>query len=152
MPYRASDNGGKEPIMGHPVLTLELPEDVYERVRRAAKGMNQPVEKALVNIVRAATPSLEKAPPEYRAELEAMEDLGDEELWRILRSRPAPAKQRQLERLLDKNQREKLTDRDRRALSELRAEGDRLMLQRSYAALLLKYRGHRVPNLEELRG
>ena len=56
--------------MSHPVLTLELPEDVYERVRRAAKGMNQPVEKALVNIVRAATPSLEKVPAEYRAELE----------------------------------------------------------------------------------
>ncbi len=28
--------------MSHPVLTLEVPEDVYERVRRAAKGMNQP--------------------------------------------------------------------------------------------------------------
>jgi hypothetical protein len=48
--------------MSHPVLTLELPEDVYERVRRAAKGMNQPVEKALVDIVRAATPSLENRP------------------------------------------------------------------------------------------
>ena len=69
--------------MSQPVLNLKLPEDVYERVRRAAKGMNQPVEKALVNIVRAATPSLEKVPAEYRAELEAMEDLGDEELWRI---------------------------------------------------------------------
>ena len=76
--------------MSHPVLTLELPEDVYERVRRAAKGMNQPVEKALVDIVRAATPSLEKVPPEYRAELESLEDLGDDELWRISRSGPAP--------------------------------------------------------------
>src|SRR5437870_9475471 len=101
--------------MSQPVLTLQLPEDVYERVRRAAKGMNQPVEKALVNIVRAATPSLEKVPPEYRAELEAMEDLGDEDLWRILRSRPAPAQQRRLERILDKNQRGELTDRERRA-------------------------------------
>lgn len=72
--------------MSHPVLTLELPEDVYERVRRAAKGMNQPVEKALVDIVRAATPSLEKVPAEYRAELEGMEDLGDDELWGISRS------------------------------------------------------------------
>ena len=73
--------------MSHPVLTLELPEDVYERVRRAAKGMNQPLEEALVNIVRAATPSLEKVPAEYRAELEGMEDLGDDELWGISRSR-----------------------------------------------------------------
>ena len=74
--------------MSHPVLTLELPDDVYERVRRAAKGMNQPVEKALVDIVRAATPSLEKVPAEYRAELEAMEDLGDEELWENLAKPP----------------------------------------------------------------
>jgi len=131
--------------MGRSVLTLELPEDVFEHIRRAAKGMNQPMETALVNIVRAATPSLEKAPPEYRSELEAMEDLGDEELWKILRRLPAPSKQRRLERLLDKNQREKLTETERRALDELRADGDRRMLRRSYAALLLKYRGHRVP-------
>ena len=134
--------------MGHPVLTLELPEDVYERVRRAAKGMNQPVEKALVDIVRAATPSLEKVPAEYRAELEGMEDLGDDELWEISRSRFAPVKQRRIQRLLDKNQRGELTDRERQALAELRSAGDRLMLRRSYAALLLKYRGHRVPNPE----
>jgi hypothetical protein len=140
----------KEPIMSRPVLTLELPEDIYERLRRAAKGMNQPVENALVNIVRAATPSLEKVPAEYRAELEAMEELGDEELRTILRSRLAPAKQRRLERLLDENQRGRLTDRQRHALGELRRDGDRLMLRRSYAALLLKYRGHRVPSLEAL--
>jgi hypothetical protein len=136
-------------MMSRPVLTLELPEDVYESVRRAAKGMNQPVETALVNIVRAATPSLEKVPPRYRAVLEAMEDLSDKELRSILGSRPSPAKQRRLEHLLDKNQRGQLTDRERRGLDELRADGDRLMLQRSYAALLLKYRGHRVPNLED---
>jgi hypothetical protein len=136
--------------MSHPELTLELPEDIYERVRRAAKGMNQPVEKALVSIVRAATPSLEKVPAEYRAELESLEDLADDELWTIARSRPAPAVQRRLERLLDKHRRGELTERDRRALAELRSEGDRLMLRRSYAALLLKYRGHRVPNIEDL--
>jgi hypothetical protein len=137
--------------MSRTVLTLELPEDVYESVRRAAKGMDQPVEKALVNIVRAATPSLEKVPAEYRQVLEAMEDLRDEELREIARSRPAPGKQRRLEQLLDKNQRGRLTDRERRTLSELRADGDRRMLQRSYAALLLKYRGHRVPNLEDFQ-
>jgi hypothetical protein len=129
-------------------LSLELPEEVYEHVRRAAKGMNQPVEKVLVNIVRGATPSLEKVPIEYRAELEAMEDFGDEELWRVSRSRPTPAKQRRLEELLDKNQRGELTDRERRALEELRTDGNRRMLRRTYAVVLLKYRGHRVPIIE----
>jgi hypothetical protein len=134
--------------MSQPLLTLELPEDIYERIRRAAKGMNQPMEKALVNIVRAATPSLEKVPLEYRAELEAMEDLGDEDLWKLSQSRPAPAKQRRLEALLEKNQRGTLTDRERQSLSGLCAEGDRLTLQRSYASLLLKYRGHRLQRYE----
>jgi hypothetical protein len=137
--------------MSQPILTLELPEDVYEHVRRAAKGMNQPLEKALVHIVRAATPSLDKVPPEYRAALEAREDLGDDELWRIAQRRPAPVKQRRLESLLDKNQRGELTERERQALGALRAEGDRMLLERSYAYLLLKYRGHRIPNLGDLR-
>jgi hypothetical protein len=136
--------------MSQALVSLHLPQDVYERVRRAAKGMKQPVEKALVNIVRAATPSLEKVPPEYRPELEAMEDLGDEELWKMAESCLEPAEQRRLARLLDKNQRGNLTDRERQALIALRGAADRLMLRRSYALLLLKYRGHRIPNLGDV--
>jgi hypothetical protein len=104
-----------------------------------------------VNIVRGATPSLDQVPRQYRAELEAMEDFGDEALWKITKSRLAPAKQRRLENLLNKNQRSELTDRERQALICLGAEADRLMLQRSYAYLLLKYRGHRIPNLGDLK-
>jgi hypothetical protein len=135
--------------MSQPVLSLELPEDIYERVRRAAKGMNQPVEQALVRIVRAATPSLEKVPAKYRAELEAMEDLADEELWKISRTRPTPGKQRRLEQLLDKNRLAELTGPEKQGLAGLRDLGDRLMLRRSYALLLLKYRGHRLQDLED---
>jgi hypothetical protein len=145
-----SGKRGKGRSMSQPVLTLELPEDIYESLRRAAKGMNQPMDKALLKIVRAATPSLEKVPPEYRRELGAMEDLGDEDLWRISRSRMALTKQRRMDSLLKKNERGKLTDREHRALCGLRADGDRLMLKRSYASLLLKYRGNRLPKLEDL--
>jgi len=134
----------------HPVLHLELPDDIYEHVRRAAEGTNQPLEKTLVNIVRGATPSLEKVPPEYRPDLEAMEDLSDLELWKIARTPLAPAKQRRLESLLHKNQQGELTDRERQVLAGLRMDADRRMLRRSYAYLLLKYRGHRLPHLGDL--
>lgn len=137
--------------MNQPVLKLNLPEDIYERVHRAAKGMKQPMEQALVNIVRAATPSLEKVPLEYRAELEAMEDLSDDKLWKLAKGRLAPGQQRRLASLLDKNQRGVLTNRDRQALAGLRAAADRLMIHRSYAFLLLKYRGHRIPTLADLK-
>jgi len=132
--------------MSQPALTLQLPDDVYERVRRTAKGMKQPVEEALVKIVQAATPSLEKVPRAYRAELEAMEDLGDKELAQIAAGRLAPAKERRLTQLLAKNQRDQVTDRERAMLASLRSEADRYMLRRAYALLLLKYRGHPVHN------
>ena len=135
--------------MGQPVLTLELPDDVYEHVRRAAKGMKQPLETALVNIVKAATPSLDNVPPEYRAELAAMEDLADAELWSVADSCASQADERRLAKLLDKNQRDALTDRERQSLKGLRAAADHRMLRRSYAFLLLKYRGHRIPNLAD---
>lgn len=136
--------------MSQSVLALHLPADVYERVRRAAKGMNQPIEKALVKIVKAATPSLKSVPLAYRSQLESMEDLGDRSLWQMTESRLTPTRQRRLATLLEKNQRGELTERERQVLAELRAAADLIMLQRSYAYLLLKYRGHRVPTLGEL--
>src|SRR5262245_55187391 len=39
--------------MNQPVPTLRLPDDEFERVQRAVKGMKQPVEKALVRFVKA---------------------------------------------------------------------------------------------------
>src|SRR5882724_3095174 len=114
--------------MSQPVLTLELPEDVYEHVRRAAKGMKQPVETALVNIVKAATPSLEKVPAEYRAELEAMEDLSDTELWKEAESSASPTEERRLAKLLAENQHGQLTKKERKTLVGLRTAADRRML------------------------
>jgi len=133
------------------VITLDLPDEILERLRRTARGMKQPLEEALVNIVKAATPSLDKVPLKYRAELEAMEDLSDEDLWQVAKSSLPPARQRRLAKLLHKTQCERLTDREAQALTELRIEADRLMLHRSYAYLLLKYRGQPIPVLAELR-
>ena len=133
--------------MNQQSLTLELPADVYEQVRRAAKGMNQPLDRALVTIVRAAMPSLEKIPRKYREQLEAMEDLSDEQLWKVSASHLPSCKERRLTRLLDKNKREALSGQERSMLATLRADVDVLMLQKSYALLLLKFRGHRIPSL-----
>ncbi len=137
--------------MSQACLTLELPEDVYEHIARAARGMKQPVEKALINIVRGATPSLEKVPLEYREELAALEDLSDDKLWAISGRCLEQAKRRRLEKLLDKNAGSELTDRDRQTLSRLRLEADHLLLRRSYAFVLLKYRGHRVTSFGDTK-
>ena len=137
--------------MRQQAITVELPDEIYERVKRTARGMRQPIQQALVSIVKAAMPSLDRVPLDYRPDLEAMESLSDEELWRIAESSMPVAQQRQLTRLLRKNQPGVITDQERQALTRLRTEADRLMLRRSYAYLFLKCRGHRIPTLAELR-
>ena len=137
-------------MAGQPI-TVELPEEVYERVQRTARGMQQPVEQALVRLVTAAMPSLEHVPPAYHGELEAMEALSDAELWREVESQIPVAQQRQLTQLQRKHQSGAMTERERQTLARLRMEVDRVLLRRSYAYLLLKCRGHRIPTLTELK-
>jgi hypothetical protein len=130
----------------HPVV-VELPTDIYERVERTAKGLKQPVQQALMKIVEAGLPSLAKVPPEYQPELEAMEAMSDEELWETARSEMATGKQDRLDYLLQKNQAEVLSEVEQKELNRLHAETNRLTLQKSYAYVLLKWRGHQVPKL-----
>lgn len=137
--------------MSQALLTLRLPDDVYEQVRRAAKGMKAPVEAASVRIVQAATPSLQKVPRHYRAEPRTLEDASDERLRQVASNRLSRDHERQLADLLDKNQRGKRTGHERQALKALRTEADRTMLRRAYATLLFKYRGLQVPESRDCR-
>jgi hypothetical protein len=134
-------------IMNIHSVVVELPEEIYKRVDRTAKGLKQPVQQALIKIVEAGLPSLAKVPPEYWPELEALEAMSDEELWEIARSEMAAAQQDRLDHLLQKNQAEGLSEAEQQELDRLHAEANRLMLQKSYAHVLLKWRGHQVPNL-----
>ncbi len=131
-------------------IVVELPESVFERVKRAAKGLKQPVQQALIKIVEAGLPSLAKVPPEYWSELEALEAMSDKELWEMARSEMPAAQQRQLDYLLRKNQAEGLSEAEQRSLDQLHAEANRLMLRKSYVYVLLKWRGHQVPRLTSL--
>lgn len=126
-------------------VVLELPETLFRRIERAAKGLNQPMPQALVKIVENSLPSLDKVPPQYRAELEAMETWADEDLWRVSRESMAPDLQRELSELLRKNERDSLSPAEEARLDQLHGESNRLMLRKSYALALLKWRGNKVP-------
>jgi predicted transcriptional regulator len=136
--------------MAQQAITVELPDEVYKRVQRTARGMRQPLEQVLVRIVTAAMPSLDKVPAAYRAELEALETLSDEDLWQVAQHQLPAGQQHQLTRLQRKHQRGTITAREQQAMTRLRTEIDRVMLRRSYAYLLLRCRGHRIPTWTEL--
>jgi len=131
-------------------LTLELSEALYERVKHAAAAMQQPLEKAVAHIIELGLPPLD-APTEFEPDLKALEALDDETLWEVLFSKVSPTTQRKLHQLLDKNQSGTLTERERLQLDALQKEADGVMLRKAHAAVLLKWRGHRIPTLEELR-
>jgi hypothetical protein len=53
--------------------------------------------------------------------------------------------------LLEKNKIQgELTPAQRQELSELRINADKLMLQKAYAWSVLRWRGHRIPSVDEL--
>lgn len=126
-------------------VVLELPETLFRRIERAAKGLNQPMPQALVKIVENSLPSLDKVPPQYRAELEAMETWADEDLWRVSREAMPSDLQQELSDLLRKNERDSLGPTEEARLDLLHGESNRLMLRKSYALALLKWRGNKVP-------
>ncbi|MBI1928256.1 hypothetical protein HYR99_28925 [Candidatus Poribacteria bacterium] len=135
-------------------VTLTLPEGVYENYQQKAQAINKPVKQVIEEVVCAdqpSPPSVDDAPEYLHADLKALEKLSHEELRCLAESHLEPAKQRKLSRLLDKNQTGTITKKEHQQLDELLQEGQRLMVIKAHAWVLLKWRGERIPTYEELR-
>jgi plasmid stability protein len=128
-------------------LTLDFPDDLYDRVRRRAELAGRSIESEVVDLVASALPESDDLPPELVNELETLRDLSDESLWQAARSHLAPDVASQLESINLKQQREGLTDHERRTQSSLLRQFERAMLVRAEAAVLLKERGYDVAGL-----
>jgi len=135
--------------MSQPV-TLNLPDDVFQPVRRAAEAMNQSVEEILLNALQASLPSLDGLPPDIQENLTELETFDDESLRQVIAERVTPETQRQLSRLLGQKQNRPLTLAEERQLADCQHEADLVMLRKVHAAALLRFRGKRVPTLAEL--
>jgi hypothetical protein len=134
-------------------VTVQLSEKIYQRLQRAAEIAGKPIDEiAAQSLQESLPPLLDVIPLPFRAELQAMEHLSDEELWKISRGEVGTKDQRRYRRLLKKSNLGTLTDHEQRTLSELRVLIDKIMFRKAYAYLLLKWRGHRVPTLPELEG
>jgi len=132
-------------------VTLELPQTIYLPARRMAEVTNRSLEDLLVSALKASLPPLDGLPSELVEDLVELESLDDESLRQMMVSKVPTAQQRELDRLLRKNQAGTLTEQERQKLDRLQREADRVMLRKARAAVLLRFRGHRLPTLEELR-
>jgi hypothetical protein len=131
-------------------VTLELPQTIYLPVKRMAEVTNRSLEDLLVGALKASLPPLDGLPSELAEDLVELESLDDESLRQVMVSKVPTAQQRDLDRLLRKNQAGTLTEQERQKLDRLQREADRVMLRKARAAVLLRFRGHRLPTLREL--
>jgi len=131
-------------------ITLQVPDSVYRRARRAAEAMQRPTEEMLVDTINATLPPLDDVPTEMASELAAMALLSDEVLENIASATMPQRRQQQLHELLDAQGRSELDRGGQRQLAELMAEYGRTMLRRAHAVALLTQRGRPVPPLKQI--
>ena len=131
-------------------ITLTLPDNVLQPVQRVAQATKQSVEELLVTALQAVLPTLEDLPSDVVQHLVALESLDDQTLWRVMLETVPLDQQHQLHDLLLRNQAGILTDSECEQLSLLQQQADLVMLRKARAAVLLRFRGKRVPTLAEL--
>jgi len=132
-------------------ITLTLPDSVLQPVQRVARATKQSVEELLVTALQAALPTLEGLPPDLMQPLVALESLDDQALWRVMLETVPLDQQHRLHDLLSRHQAGILTESEGEQLAVLQQQADLVMLRKARAAVLLRFRGKRVPTLAELR-
>lgn len=93
---------------------------------------------------------LDGLPLEISADLETLESLDGDELRCVLLE-TVPAKvQQEIYALLRQQQLGPLSETEQWQLEVLQQQADLVMLRKARAAVLLRFRGHRLPSLAEL--
>ena len=86
----------------------------------------------------------------FLATLAALEMLDDQSLWRVMGETVPAQLQHELSTLLERQQSASLTATERERLMTLQQQADLVMLRKARAAVLLRFRGKRIPTPTEL--
>ncbi len=126
-------------------VTLPVPDDIYDRASRIARGTARTVEAVLLQQLRDTfTDPLPELPPHEQRELNALTLLSDEALWTIAREQMAGTKQARLQTLMEENNQRGLDPLHQTELEALVEQGQRLSLRKAKAAALLTERGYTI--------
>ena len=132
-------------------LTIHLPAEAARRLRRVAEISRRPLDEVIADTLQGSLPPLlEDVPPSYQAELAGLESMSTEALWQQFRAEISAPRIARYDQLLAANASGALDEAGRAELFELRHAADQLMYRKAYAALLLRWRGERIPSLTEL--
>ncbi len=112
-------------------VTLELPDEVYQRARRVAQTTRRPLEEVVLEWIR----------PPVHVKLPELEHLPNDELLRAARATLPPEHTHRLQELLAAQQQRSLSEDEQREAVELVEQEDFVTLRKARALFLLKQRG-----------
>ena len=139
--------------MARQTVSVELPEDLYQRVCETASAVARSVQDVVAASIAMSLPPLEEdLPPDVRAELGPMALLSAEELREVSRESLDRDRQSRLESLASLQKKQPLSDIEQAELDGLVRQAQRVMLRRAEARRLLALRGHPLPDGLALAG
>ena len=128
-------------------ITLQLPEELYQRMREAAKASDRSVEDLLLESASMIFPNAADL-----STLDSLATYSNEQLWNVVLRRLGESQRSRLHNLSDEQKQRALNETEERELDYLLDLVDRLMLLRSKALLLLKQRGQDVDSYLQAGG
>lgn len=127
--------------------TIQISEQTFQRLFSQAQAKQTTVNEVAEHALnRALPPSIDHVPERWRADLQQMQGMSDEMLWRIARTEWPAARVELYDTLVEASQQRALLPAEQQQLDILHEEADLLLIHRSYAWLLLQARGHKTPN------
>jgi predicted transcriptional regulator len=112
-------------------ITLELPDEVYQRAQRVAQATRRPLEEVVIEWIR----------PPLHVKLPELERLSDDELLQAARATLPPEHAHRLQELLAVQQQRSLSEDEQQEAVALVEQEDFITLRKARALFLLKQRG-----------
>lgn len=127
-------------------VTVQLPDEVYHQIKKAAERSKRPLQTLLTEAITASIPSLDDPASihQLRDSFAQMVYLNDAALWQAARATLTPVTKQRLADLHDKQQREPLTPAELEEADSLETLYRETILVRAQAAFLLKQRQYNV--------
>jgi hypothetical protein len=127
--------------MAQQPVVLQLPEELYERIRQVAQDSNRPLETVMVDSLSLLFGDL---PDNAELTPQILATFSDEQLWAIVQRSLAWPQDVRLRELTTLGKQGSLSAEEQSELERLVDQVDRYVLVRSHALLLLKQRGYDV--------
>jgi hypothetical protein len=112
-------------------VTLELPEEVYQRAQRVAQATRRPLEEVVIEWIR----------PPVQVQLPELDHLSNDELLQVARAALPPEHAHRLQDLLAVQRQRSLSADEQREAVALVEQEDLVTLRKAKALFLLKQRG-----------